>query len=124
MSNSATKDITTGVDFGDLDDENDPFIKEYIAKRMKEMLDRYQKNQVSKQFGKLKHLNNGDDFLKIIDDVQLKSILIVTHIYNSNIVECNLMNKCLSKLANKYSNVMFCSLDATTVGMSKQFVSF
>lgn len=107
----------------DLDDEDDPFINEYIAKRMKEMLDRYQRSTANKQFGELKHLPSGEAFLKHIDDVQLRSVLIVTHIYNHKIVECNMMNNCIDKLARKYPDVLFCSLDAINVGMSREFVS-
>lgn len=119
----ATNVTTTAGDLNDLDDENDPFINEYIAKRMKEMLDRYQRSTASKQFGELKHLPSGEAFLKHIDDVQLRTVLIVTHIYNHKIVECNIMNNCLDKLARKYPDVLFCSLDAINVGMSREFVS-
>lgn len=112
------------TDLNDLDDENDPFINEYIAKRMKEMLDRYQRSTANnKQFGELKHLPSGETFLKHIDDVQLRTVLIVTHIYNHKIAECNIMNDCIDKLAHKYPNVLFCSLDAINVGMSREFVS-
>ncbi|KAI7685842.1 hypothetical protein SSS_09875 [Sarcoptes scabiei] len=103
-------------------DDNDPFINEYIAKRMKEMLDRYQQKELSTKFGELRYLNNGDDFLNCIDDVKLKDVLIVTHIFNRKIIECNRMNSCLAKLASKYPGVMFCSIEATSIRMSREFV--
>ena len=106
-----------------LDDDNDPFIKEYIAKRMREMLDRYQHREARKHFGELHSLTDGESFLKILDEKELKNVLIVTHVFNRKIVECKLMNTCLSKLARKYQYVKFCSLDASVAGMSHEFVS-
>ncbi|UXI22741.1 hypothetical protein NH340_JMT08684 [Sarcoptes scabiei] len=105
-------------------DDNDPFINEYIAKRMKEMLDRYQQKELSTKFGELRYLNNGDDFLNCIDDVKLKDVLIVTHIFNRKIIECNRMNSCLAKLAAKYPGVMFCSIEATSIRMSREFTKY
>lgn len=104
------------------DDDSDPFIKEYIAKRMREMLERYQHREVRKLFGELQYLSDGESFLQIVDDKDLKSVLIVTHVYNRKIPECKLMNTCLDKLAKKYQHVKFCCLDATIAGMSQEFV--
>ena len=105
-----------------LDDESDPFIKEYIAKRMREMLERYQQREAKKLFGELVYLNDGESFLAIVEEKELKNVLIVTHVYNRKIPECKLMNNCLDKLAKKYQHVKFCCLDATIAGMSYQFI--
>lgn len=125
LTTSSTSKPTSKVS-DDLDDENDPFMNEYIAKRMKEMLDRYQQaiNGQRQHFGELKSLNSGEDFLKIIDDPKMKTVIIITHIYNHRMAECNLMNKCLGKLAKKYQQVLFCTMDAAAVGMSREFTKY
>lgn len=105
-------------------DDNDPFIKEYIAKRMREMLDRYQQREAKKVFGDLAFLNNGEALLSILEDKDLKNILVITHVYNRKIPECKMMNNCLDKLAKKYQHVKFCCLDASVAGMSYEFVSY
>ncbi|KAH9408680.1 hypothetical protein TYRP_010948 [Tyrophagus putrescentiae] len=105
-------------DLGDDADDNDPFIKEYIAKRMREMLERYQQREVKKVFGDLAFLNTGEALLSILEDKDLKNILVVTHVYNRKIPECKTMNSCLDKLAKKYQHVKFCCLDASVAGMS------
>ncbi|KAI2809264.1 hypothetical protein BLOT_000411 [Blomia tropicalis] len=106
------------------DDENDPFMKEYIAKRMREMLERYQQREAKKLFGELQYLNDGESFLAITDDKDLKNVLIITHVYNRKIAECKMMNSCLDKLAKKYQHVKFCCLDASIAGMSYEFVKY
>lgn len=105
------------------DDENDPFIKEYIAKRMREMLERYQQREVKKVFGDLSFLETGEALLSILENKDLNNILIITHVYNRKIPECKMMNTCLDKLAKKYQHVKFCCLDASVAGMSHEFVS-
>lgn len=108
----------------ELDDENDPFIQEYISKRMKEMLAKYEDNhKVDTVFGQLDVLPNGIAFLNLVENKGLKSIVIVTHVYNEKFVECKVMNNCLNKLANKYEHVKFCAINANVVGMSYEFVS-
>lgn len=115
--------LNAGEDLGDDTDDNDPFIKEYIAKRMREMLERYQQREVKKVFGDLAFLNTGEALLSILEDKDLKNILVVTHVYNRKIPECKTMNSCLDKLAKKYQHVKFCCLDASVAGMSYEFVS-
>lgn len=112
------------ADDGLEDDENDPYIKDYISKRMREMLERYQHREAKKVFGELAYLNDGESFLKIVDDADLKNVLIITHVYNRKIPECKTMNNCLDKLAQKYQHVKFCCLDASVAGMSHEFVKF
>lgn len=123
LDDQIDKKLANPDDNQDLDDENDPFMKEYIAKRMKEMLEKYQQKEVCKVFGEMQYLSDGDVFLKIIEDKDLKNVLIITHVYNRKIPECKTMNQCLVKLASRYPNVKFCCLDATVAGMSYQFVS-
>lgn len=108
----------------ELDDENDPFMQEYISKRMKEMLAKYEDgHKVDTVFGQLDMLSNGMAFLNLIENKGLNSIVIVTHVYNDKLVECKVMNRCLNKLASKYEHVKFCAINANVVGMSYEFVS-
>ncbi len=101
---------------------NDPFLKEYMRRRMEEMLEQIETDCKERPvFGKLVYLNSGADFLQAIDK-EKKFVSIICHIYSYDIQGCDQMNQCLEYLAQQYPNVKFCSLEASTAGMSKNFV--
>lgn len=108
----------------DTDDLNDPFLKEYMIKRMKEMMEQIDSSGKERQvFGKIIYLSSGSEFLEAIDK-ENKFVTIICHIYTNDIEECERMNGCLNCLAQKYPNVKFCAIEAKIAGMSKQFVCF
>ncbi|CAG2165954.1 unnamed protein product, partial [Oppiella nova] len=106
-------------EFGD--DMNDPFLKEYMIKRMKEMMEQIDSDGKERPvFGKLLVLNSGAEFLEAIDK-EMKFVTIICHIFTNNIQECIDMNGCLDCLAKQYANVKFCAIEASIAGMSKHF---
>lgn len=106
---------------GDELDENDPFIEQFIKKRMEEMMQKSRLNK-SRNFGKLNFLKNGDDFLDAIENEQ-KNVLIICHIFNQSTESCITMNHCLGILASQYPYIKFCAVEAYSAGMSERFVS-
>jgi len=105
-----------------LSSPNDPFLKEYMLRRMEEMMEQIENDSKERPvFGKLISLNSGADFLQAIDK-EKKFVTIICHIYSNDIQECDAMNGCLQCLAEQYPNVKFCSLEAASAGMSKNFV--
>ncbi|CAG2122680.1 unnamed protein product [Medioppia subpectinata] len=109
------------TDEDDFDDMNDPFLKEYMIKRMQEMMEQIDSDGKERPvFGKLLLLGSGAEFLEAIDK-EKKFVTIICHIYTRNIQECVDMNGCLDCLAKQYSNVKFCAIEASIAGMSKHF---
>ena len=103
--------------------DDDPFMQEYIKKRMAQMMDKISgPATLESRFGQLIHLKNGTDFVKAIDDED-KSVIVVCHLFNPMVGGCAAMNGCLQCLAEQYKFVKFCTLDANSAGMSREFVS-
>lgn len=106
----------------DSDDTEDQFLKEYMIKRMQEMMEQIDSRSKDRpDFGKLIDLKSGSDFLEAIDS-ELKFVTIICHIYSNHIQESNHINECLSFLAQNYPKVKFCAIDASSAGMSQHFV--
>ncbi|XP_022184338.1 phosducin-like protein [Nilaparvata lugens] len=99
-----------------LDDE---FIAQYRKQRMAEMLSEKAKLPI---FGKLIHLNNGDEFLEAVDN-ESKSVTVIVHIYEDRLRSCKNMNKCLVTLSDEYNQIKFCKLVGSSAGMSSHFKS-
>ncbi|RWS05188.1 hypothetical protein B4U79_05942 [Dinothrombium tinctorium] len=97
--------------------ENDSFLKEYMQKRMEEMID---KQRAKYKFGKLEVLHSGIEFLDTIDK-KYKDTNIICHIFSNDIKGCEAMNGCLSYLASQYPHIKFCCIEASAAGMSKHF---
>jgi len=102
-------------------DENDPFIEQFIKKRMEEMMHKIRLNK-SRNFGKLNFLKDGNDLLDAIEN-EPKGVLIICHIYNQSMESCTTMNHCLDILASQYPYIKFCAVEAYSAGMSERFVS-
>ncbi|XP_058792620.1 phosducin-like protein [Phymastichus coffea] len=94
----------------------DEFLLSYQKQRMQEMLAKAEKLR----FGTLYHLDDAEQFLKAIDEED-KSVTIIVHIYQKNILSCEAMNGCLTILAQEYPFVKFCKILASAVGVSKHF---
>ncbi|XP_062551010.1 phosducin-like protein [Armigeres subalbatus] len=107
-----------------LDDElaelmSDDFLLQFQKKRMAEMLALAGKLPI---FGTLKDINNGEEFLKSVDDEQ-KTVTVIIHIYDRYDVACKKMNKALEELASEYKNVKFCKFMSSVAGLSSFFKS-
>lgn len=105
-----------------LNDDDDPFLNEYMKKRMAEMMEEVQLNRSGREFGRLIRLTKAEDFLEAIEK-EAKDVLIICHIANESYEGCISMNGCLSLLAPEYQFIKFCTLDARAAGMSERFVS-
>lgn len=103
--------------------DEDPFMHEYIKKRMAQMMDKISiPSTIESRFGQLIHLKSGTDFVKAIDEED-KNVIVICHLFNLNIEGCVALNGCLQCLAEQYKFVKFCMLEANSAGMSREFVS-
>ncbi|XP_053213581.1 phosducin-like protein [Panonychus citri] len=101
-------------------DDSDPFLNEYMKKRMSEMMEEVEANRSVRKSGKLIRLTKGEDFLEAIEK-EAKDVLVICHIANESNEGCVAMNGCLQCLASKYPFIKFCALDARSAGMSERF---
>ncbi|XP_040568114.1 phosducin-like protein isoform X1 [Lepeophtheirus salmonis] len=98
---------------------DDQFMQMYIEKRMREM---ELKNDKKKYFGEIKELEDGDDFLKAIDEEE-PYVSIVVFIYEDDADGCYAMNECLKIVAIDYTDIKFLRISASAVGFSNYFKS-
>lgn len=98
---------------------SDDFLMQYQKKRMAEMLALAGKLPT---FGTLVDIQNGDDFLKSVDEEQ-KTVTVIIHIYDRFDTACKNMNKSLGELALEYKNVKFCKFMSSMAGLSSFFKS-
>lgn len=96
---------------------NDAFLKEYMQKRMEEMM-KWANSRPT--FCKLIKLKSGQEYLEAIEK-EYPNVTVVVHIYTADISGCDAMNGCLHCLAQEYPYVKFCCLEASSAGMSKHF---
>lgn len=98
-------------------EEEDDFLREYMRKRMLEMM-----AQISNRptFGNLIQLEDGQAFLDAVDR-EKTGVTIVVHIYAQGVAGCEAMNGCLRCLAEEYPQVKFCIVEASAAGMSRHF---
>jgi len=104
-----------------LDDDDDAFLNEYAAKRMREMMQLYEakKNPV---FGTVYELIDADAFIKAIDeDSNVATVLL--HLYETKVKNCEIFDRCLASLAERYTMVKCCRIRASLVGASKRLQS-
>lgn len=101
---------------------NDPILAQYMQKRMQEMM-QAQAAGKQRKFGQLYELRSGAEFLEAIDNKNQAQVTIICHIYCKDISACTTMNGCLRCLAEDYTYIKFCAIEASSAGMSKHFVS-
>lgn len=97
--------------------EDDGFLLQYMQQRMSEMLSHA---STLPKFGKLIHIEDGQQFLDEIDK-EHKAVTVVVHIYEDNATACDAMNGCLTCLSREYSQVKFCKLNCSVAGVSNKF---
>jgi hypothetical protein len=106
----------------ELELESDHFLQQYREKRLREMRAAAARNrQATQQFGSLVHLS-ASTFLSAVDNEQ-HSVYVVVHIYDDSVEACSAMNGCLTCLASKYTQTMFCCLPSSDAPLSCQFKS-
>lgn len=106
-------------EFDQLLNDSEQNLQEFIKKRMKEMMVR---KETEVKFGTYEMLTSANDLLNIIEKTD-KHITIICHILNSNLPMCKTMNGCLKCIAEQYTSIRFIGIEATTAGMSREFVS-
>lgn len=99
------------------DEDDDGFLREYMRRRMEEMM-----AQISTRptFGQLVRLEDGQAFLDAVDR-EKSGVTVIVHIYAQGIPGCEAMNGCLQCLAEEYPQVKFCIVEASAAGMSRHF---
>lgn len=118
VDTTAIVNLAKALEEGALD--QDPFIKEYRAKRLEEMKQQAKMGAKRQRFGNLVEVR-GDKYATVIDGAP-KDIFVVIHIYDEMIPGCQHMNKCLTKLAKLYPTAKFCRVQSFQVGVSESFV--
>lgn len=109
------------VEMEDLLKNSDPFLEEYMKKRMEEMMSK--KNESRKIFGRVIKLSSGSEFLSEIEKENSSDVCVVCHIFSYLIPECIIINKYLDELSARFKQTKFCSIEVASVGMSQHFVS-
>lgn len=100
------------------DEESDEFLLEYRKKRMQEMMAQY--GNKSACFGAVFNIKSPNEFLKMVDEEE-KTTTIIVHVYDNNNTACLKINDFLGKLAEQYKHVKFCKVLTTAAGLSLQF---
>lgn len=118
IDTTAIVNLAKALEEGALD--QDPFIKEYRAKRLEEMKQQAKLGPKRQRFGNLIEVR-GDKYATVIDGAP-KEIFVVIHIYDEMIPGCQHMNKCLTMLAKLYPTAKFCRVQSFQVGVSEAFV--
>ncbi|KAH7968707.1 hypothetical protein HPB52_010788 [Rhipicephalus sanguineus] len=99
-------------------EEDDDFLREYMRKRMEEMMAEINSRP---KFGHLSRLEDGQAFLDAVDR-EKSGVTVIVHIYAQGMPGCEAMNGCLQCLAEEYPQVKFCTVEASAAGMSRHFV--
>lgn len=96
---------------------SDQILLEFAQKRMQELLSQ---TAPERKFGKVFHLRNGDEYLDAIDK-ELKTVIVILHVYEDSKPSCRTMNACLDELSQYYPCVKFCKMSASAAGLSHSF---
>ncbi|CAL1579381.1 unnamed protein product [Knipowitschia caucasica] len=100
-----------------LQEEDEQSLKQYRRQCMQEMHERL---SFGPKFETVHELDSGDAFLEVIEKEHRLTVVVV-HIYQQGIKECEQMNSCLDCLAAEYPNVKFCRIDAVATGAAERF---
>jgi len=103
----------------EIENEDDDFLKEYMKKRMQEMVEASVINR--KHFGHVFDLISGDQFLHTVDHPEHKNVLMIIHIWEANNEACKAVDGCLQSIAKDYSHVKFARIQASAAGLSQKF---
>ncbi|KAJ0059241.1 hypothetical protein NL108_009584 [Boleophthalmus pectinirostris] len=102
-----------------LQEEDEHSLKRYRKQCMQEMHERL---SFGPQFETVQELESGEAFLEVIEKENQRT-LVVVHVYQQGITECEQMNSCLDCLVVEYPNVKFCRIDAVATGAAERFSS-
>lgn len=108
-------------EFEEMLNGSDPFLEEYVKKRMEEMMQ--EKKSSKRTFGRILNVKSGGEFLEEIEKENGNNTCVICHIYSPRIPACLVLNKHLAILAVKYKQVKFVTVEVASAGMSQHFVS-
>lgn len=104
----AILNLAKALEEGALD--QDPFVQQYRAKRMEEMKEQAKLGSQRVIFGNLLEIR-GSKLDSVIESAPPQTFVII-HIYDEIIPGCQLVNKCLTKLAKQFPSVKFCRVQS------------
>lgn len=102
-----------------IQDEDEHTLKRYRKQCMQEMHERL---SFGPKFELVHELESGEAFLEVIEK-EHRQTLVVVHIFQQGIRECEQMNSCLDCLAAEYPTVKFCRIDAVATGAAERFTT-
>lgn len=108
-------------EFEDMLTGPDPFLEEYVKKRMEEMIQ--DKKSSKRTFGRIINVRTGAEFLEEIERENDSQTCVICHVYSLRIPACLTLNKHLAMLAVKYRETKFLTVEVASAGMSQHFVS-
>ncbi|CAI8012343.1 Phosducin-like protein [Geodia barretti] len=105
----AILNLAKALEEGALD--QDPFVQQYRARRMEEMKAQAKLgNSQRMMFGNLIEIR-GSKIDNVVETAPPQTFIVI-HIYDEMIGECQLLNKCLTRLAKQYTTVKFCRVQS------------
>lgn len=114
------KEVEQEMEKLELDDEDDEFLKEYMKKRMQEMVEASVMNK--KHFGRVFTLSDGEQFLAAVDHPDHKNVITIIHIWEQGNEACKTIDQSFQDIAKDYSHIKFCRIQASsTAVLSKDF---
>ncbi|XP_034038474.1 phosducin-like [Thalassophryne amazonica] len=87
--------------------EDEQCLKRYRKQCMQEMHERL---SFGPRFESVHELESGEAFLEVIEKEHRLTVVVV-HIYQHGVKDCEQLNSCLDCLASEYSSVKFCRID-------------
>ncbi|XP_032885025.1 phosducin [Amblyraja radiata] len=88
--------------------------------RKQSMLEMYDQVNVGPQFGIFYELENGEQFLEVIEK-ELKNTMVMVNVYEDGVKGCESLINCLTCLALEYPTVKFCKIKASNTGARDRF---
>ena len=95
----------------EIEDEDDEFLKEYMKKRMQEMVEASIMNR--KHFGRVYILEDGEAFLETVDHPDHSNVVIVIYIWEPKSEGCKAIDGCLQTIAKEYNHIKFCKIQVS-----------
>ncbi|EMP38786.1 phosducin [Chelonia mydas] len=97
--------------------EDESCLQKYRKRCMQDM---HQRLSFGPRYGSLYELQNGEQFLEVIEK-ERKTVLVIVHIYEDGIKGCEALNNSLTCLAAEYSTMRFCKIKASNTGAGDRF---
>uniref|UniRef100_UPI00398F6D0F phosducin b n=1 Tax=Pristiophorus japonicus TaxID=55135 RepID=UPI00398F6D0F len=97
--------------------EDETCLRRYRKQCMRDM---HQQLSFGPQFGVVYDLENGEQFLEVVEK-ELKKTTVIVHVYEDRVKGCDSLINCLTCLAMEYPLVKFCQIKASNTGTGDRF---